>query len=69
MGGYVNLEYTLPNGNTVKFLNDSATYLGNRLESETVDRCSGIAANADFILICTYEENGANPELVIYKKR
>ena len=27
------------------------------------------AANADFILICTYEQDGANPELVIYKKR
>ena len=27
VGGYVNLEYTFPNGSTVKFLNDSATYL------------------------------------------
>ena len=27
------------------------------------------AANADFILICTYEADGANPGLVIYKKR
>ena len=69
VGGYVNLEYTLPNGNTAKFLNDSATYLGNQLESETGDRCFGIAANADFMLICTYEQDGANPELVIYKKR
>ena len=69
VGGYVNLEYRLSNGSTVKFLNDSATYLGNQLESETGDRCFGIAANADFILICTYEENGENPELVIYKRR
>jgi hypothetical protein len=23
----------------------------------------------DFILICTYEAEGANPELVLYKKR
>ena len=69
VGGYVNLEYTFPNGSTVKFLNDSATYLGNQLESETGDRCFGIVANADFILICTYEQDGANPELVIYKKR
>ena len=34
VGGYVNLGYTLPNGSTVKFLNDNATYLGNQLESE-----------------------------------
>jgi len=67
VGGYVNLEYTLPNGSTVRFLNDNATYLGNQLESG--DRCFGIVANADFILICTYEAEGANPTLVIYKKR
>jgi hypothetical protein len=23
----------------------------------------------DFILVCTYGENGADPELVLYKKR
>lgn len=33
------------------------------------DRCFGIAANMDFLLVCTYEENGKNPELVVYKKR
>ena len=32
-------------------------------------RCFRIAANMDFLLVCTYEENGENPELVIYKKR
>jgi len=70
VGGYVNLEYRLPNGKTVKFLDDNATYLGNQLECEFGgDRCFGIVANMDFILICTYEENGVNPELVIYKKR
>ena len=70
VGGYINLEYRLPNGKNVKFLDDSATYLGNQLECEFGgDRCFGIAANMDFILICTYEENGENPELVIYKKR
>ena len=70
VGGYINLEYILPNGKTVKFLDDSATYLGNQLECEFGgDRCFGIAANMDFILVCIYEENGENPELVVYKKR
>ena len=70
VGGYVNLEYRLPNGKTVKFLDDGATYLGNQLECEFGgDRCFGIVANMDFILICTYEKNGENPELVLYKKR
>ena len=70
VGGYVNLEYRLPNGKLVKFLDDGATYLGNQLECEFGgNRCFGIAANMDFILVCTYEENGENPELVVYKKR
>lgn len=70
VGGYVNLEYRLPNGKTVKFLDDNATYLGNQLECEfDGDRCFGVVANMDFILICTYEANGENPELLIYKKR
>lgn len=70
VGGYINLEYRLPNGQMVKFLDDGATYLGTQLECEFGgNRCFGIAVNMDFILICTYEENGENPELVIYKKR
>ena len=70
VGGYVNLEYTFPNGKSIKFLDDGATYLGTQLECELGgDRCFGIVANMDFILVCTYEEQGANPELVIYKKR
>lgn len=70
VGSYINLEYRLPNGKTVKFLDDNTTYLGNQLECEFGGRrCFGIAANMDFILISTYEENGENPELVIYKKR
>ena len=69
-GSFVNLEYTLPNGTVVKFLDDSATYLGNQLPCEFGgDRCFGIVANTTFLLVCTYEENGNNPELVVYKTR
>lgn len=69
-GSFINLEYRLPNGNLVKFLDDKASYLGSQLECEFGgDRCFGIAANMDFLLICTYEKDGKNPELVMYKKR
>lgn len=69
-GSFVNLEYRLPNGEKVKFLDDKASYLGSQLESEFGgDRCFGIAANMDFILICSYEKDGENPELIMYKKR
>lgn len=70
VGKYVNLEYTLPNGTTAKFLNDEQTYLGNQLECEFgTDRRFGILADMSFLLVCTYENNGENPELVLYKKR
>lgn len=70
VGKFVNLEYRLPNGAVVKYLDDQTTYLGNQLESEIVDGvCFGVVANMDFILICTYEAEGANPELILYKKR
>ena len=70
VGSFVNLEYRLPNGAKVKFLNDETTYLGNQLPSEFGgDRCFGVLANMDFLLVCTYGEGGADPELVVYKKR
>lgn len=70
VGSYVNLPYRLPNGTHVKFLDDGMTYLGNQLEPLFGgDRCFGVLANMDFILICTYAAEGADPELVLYKKR
>lgn len=70
VGSFVNLAYPLPSGVSVQFLNDGTTYLGNQLESEFGgDRCFGVLANMDFILVCTYEAEGKNPELVLYKKR
>lgn len=70
VGSYVNLGYPLPNGKTVKFLNDDTTYLGNQLESEFGgDRYFGVLANMDFIMISTYGPEGEAPELVLYKKR
>ncbi len=70
VGKFVNLEYRLPNGASIKFLDDQTTYLGNQLESEIVDGlCFGVIANMDFILIATYEAEGANPELILYRKR
>ncbi len=70
VGSYVNLAYPLPSGGNVKFLDDGTTYLGNQLESEfDGERCFGVLANMDFILVSTYEAEGKNPELVLFKKR
>ena len=70
VGQYVNLEYPLPTGAKVRFLNDETTYLGTQLESEAEEgRCFGVVANADFILICTYGQDGVDPKLVLYRSR
>ena len=70
IGKYVNLEYALPSGRAAKFLDDDKTYLGNQLESELGgERCFGVIANADFLLVSSYGKDGADPELVLYKKR
>ena len=68
-GFYVNLSYPLENGSTVQFLKDKDIYLGNQVERTDSDRCYGIAANEDFILICEYGCNGSDPEIVLYKRR
>ena len=65
----MNLEYPLSNGTTVKFLNDKDVYLGNQIERTNSKRCYGVVANEDFILVCEYGCNGADPEIVMYKHR
>ncbi|MBR5974699.1 MAG: helix-turn-helix domain-containing protein [Clostridiales bacterium] len=70
VGKDVNLPYRLPNGSIVRFVDDDKTYLGTQLPSEFGEgRLFGVLAGMDFILISTYEPNGADPELVLYKHR
>ena len=40
-----------------------------QVERTDSDRCYGIVANEDFILICEYGCNGSEPEIVLYKRR
>ena len=68
-GAYVNLEYTLPNGEKAKLLDDTKVYLGYQLEKANSDRCYGLVADDMYLLVCEYGCNGADPEIVVYKKR
>ena len=71
-GSFVNLEYLLPNGEKVKFLCDDEVYLGNQVKCEfndDVKKCFGIVANMSFMIVCEYEKDGKNPEILLYKKR
>lgn len=72
VGSFVNLEYSLPSGEAVKFLKDDELYLGAQVKNlfnDSGKTCFGVIARESFILICTYEENGANPKLILYKYR
>ena len=68
-GSYINLEYTLPNGQKVKLLEDDKMYLGNEIEVDGKERCYGVAADEKYLLVCEYGCNGADPEIVVYKRR
>lgn len=68
-GFYVNLEYPLPNGQTAKFLRDENIYWGNQIERPDSERCYGFVADDDVVLVCEYDCNGTDPQIVLYKKR
>jgi hypothetical protein len=68
-GSFVNMEYTL-NGNKVKLLDDNATYWGNQVEKQGANgRCFGIACDEHHILVSEYGKDGADAELVVFKRR
>ena len=72
VGSFVNLEYPLPNGKTVRFLCDDEVYLGTQvrdLRDDSGKTCFGVMARENFLLVCRYSENCTDPEIVIYKGR
>jgi len=68
-GAYINLEYTLSNGMKIKLLDDTKIYLGYQVKKANSDRCYGLAADNDYLLVCEYGCNGTKPEIIVYKKR
>lgn len=68
-GSYVNLEYCLPNGQKVKLLEDNKVYLGNQIEIPGNDRCYGVVGDENYLLVCTYGCNGADPWIICYQQR
>ena len=68
-GYFVNFEYQLADGQSVKLLKDNYVYLGNQIERFGSDRCYGIVADDTNMLVCEYGCNGKDPEIVMYKRR
>ena len=68
-GSFINQEYRI-NGNSVKLLDDNASYWGNQVEKKGAEgRCFGIACDDHYILVSEYGKNGADAEIVVFKKR
>lgn len=69
-GSFINMEYTLANGCKFKFWDDNRIYLGNQLEkTDGSERCYGLTADETHLLVCEYGCNGADPEIIVYKRR
>lgn len=67
-GSYVNLKYELSSGQKVKLWDDEKIYFINQIEKKGSQRCYGLTADENYLLVCEYGENGTNAEIIIYKK-
>lgn len=68
-GSYINLEYRLANGQSVKLLDDRCVYWANQIEIQGKDRCYGVVADDKYLLVSEYGCNGTEPQIVAYIKR
>ena len=68
-GSFVNLEYKLASGQTAKLLDDNKIYLGNQVCKRNSNRCYGLAADENYLLVCEYGNKGADAEIVVFKRR
>lgn len=68
-GKFINLEYTLQNGEKIKFFDDTKIYMGNQVKKTNSNRYYGLVADNNYLLVCEYDYNGTNPEIIVFKKR
>lgn len=68
-GSFINLEYTFPSGQAVKMWDDNKIYLGCQICKKASDRCYGITADENYLLVCEYGEGGSDAEIIVYQKR
>lgn len=59
----------LCDGKLVGLLDDTKVYLGYQVEKQGSDRCYGLVADQQYLLVCEYGCNGADAEIVVYKRR
>lgn len=68
-GDFINLTFTLPGGQRIKIWDGRRVYLGNRLQKLGTDHFYGLTADEHYLLVCEFDAEGAEPEIVVYKRR
>ncbi len=67
-GDFINLKYKLPSGQTVKLWDDDKIYYGAEICKKSGERCYGLVAGDNYLLVCEYGEGGSDPEIILFKK-
>ncbi|MDE6107790.1 MAG: hypothetical protein K2F83_03835 [Oscillospiraceae bacterium] len=67
-GSFINLEYTLPGGQKVKIWNDDKIYVGNQIHKKGSDRCYGIIADEEYLMVAEYGDYGSDARIVVLKR-
>lgn len=67
-GSFINLEYTLPGGQAARFWADDAIYLGNQVRKGDSGRCYGLAADAHFMMVSEYNEDGSDAQILLFRR-
>ena len=67
-GSFVNLEFPIPSGQSVKLWDDNKTYYINQIEKAGSTRCYGLVADEKYLLVCEYGVDGADAEIIVFKR-
>lgn len=67
-GAFINMTYKLPGGQPARFWDDDKIYLGNQLAKAGSKRCFGLAADEKYLMVCEYNEDGTDAEIIVFKK-
>ena len=67
-GSFVNLEFPIPSGQFVKLWDDNKTYYINQIEKAGSTRCYGLVADEKYLLVCEYGVDGADAEIIVFKR-
>ena len=67
-GSVINIAYTLPSGEIMKFWDDDKIYLGYQLPKQGSDRSYGIIADEQYLMVSEYSDYGSDAEIVVFKR-